>query len=53
MKKVFLVTVLCIAITVGLCACQGQGSGVSTQNVQERDFADMTEGYVPPKPVVQ
>ena len=53
MKKVFLAAVLCIAITAGLCACEGQGSEASTQNMQERDFTDMTEGYVPPKPVVQ
>lgn len=52
MKRAFLTVVLCAAITAGLCACQGQGNGVSTQNAQERDFVDMTEGYVPPKPVV-
>lgn len=52
MKRAFLAVVLCMAVTVGLCACQGQGNGASTQNMQERDFADMTEGYVPPKPVV-
>ena len=52
MKRAFLAVVLCMAVTVGLCACQGQGNGASTQNMQERDFADMTEGYVPLKPVV-
>lgn len=45
MKRVFLATVLCVVIVVGLCACQGQNNGASTQNMQERDFADMTEGY--------
>ena len=32
MKRVFLATVLCVV-------------NASTQNMQERDFADMTEGY--------
>lgn len=45
MKRVFLATVLCVVNAVGLCACQGQNNGASTQNMQERDFADMTEGY--------
>lgn len=53
MKRVFLTAVLCIAITVGLCACQGQGSGASTQSVPERDFVDMTENYEPLGPVVE
>ena len=35
MKRVFLATVLCVVNAVG----------ASTQNMQERDFADMTEGY--------
>ena len=45
MKRVFLATVLCVVNAVGLCACQGQYNGASTQNMQERDIADMTEGY--------
>lgn len=53
MKRVFLATVLCVAITIGLCACEGQNNGASTQNMQERDFADMTENYVPLGPVVE
>ena len=52
MKKAFLAAILCISVTIGLCACEGQSNGASTQNAQERDFVDMTEGYVPPKPVV-
>lgn len=51
MKRVFLAAVLCVAITVGLCACEGQND-TSTQSAQERDFADMTENYVPLGPVV-
>ena len=42
MKRVFLATVLCVVNAVGLCACQGHNNGASTQNMQERDFADMT-----------
>ena len=45
MKRVFLATVLCVVNAVGLCACQGHNNGAYTQNMQERDFADMTEGY--------
>lgn len=51
MKRVFLVAVLCVAITVGLCACEGQNDA-PTQSAQERDFADMTENYEPLGPVV-
>ena len=52
MKKVFLAAVLCIAITVGLCACEGQ-NGTATQSTPERDFVDMTENYEPLGPVVE
>ena len=45
MKRVFLATVLCVVNAVVLCACQGHNNGASTQNMQERDFVDMTEGY--------
>lgn len=53
MKKAFLAVVLCVVITVGLCACEGQNNGASTQNMPERDFADMTENYEPLGPVVE
>ena len=46
MKKIVLVTLLCISVTIGLCACEGQGNS-------QRDFADMTENYVPLGPVVE
>lgn len=46
MKKIILVTLLCISVTIGLCACEGQGDS-------QRDFADMTENYVPLGPVVE
>lgn len=53
MKRAFLTAVLCIAISMGLCACEGQNNGISTQGAQERDFADMTENYEPLGPVVE
>lgn len=52
MKKAILATILCISISMGLCACEGQ-NGTSTQSAPERDFADMTENYEPLGPVVE
>ena len=53
MKRVFLAAILCVSITIGLCACEGQGNGAATQSAPERDFVDMTENYEPLGPVVE
>lgn len=44
-EKIILVTLLCISVNIGLCACEGQGNS-------QRDFEDMTENYVLLGPVV-
>lgn len=51
MKKKLIVAITAVSIIAGLSACNG-GNGASTQNTPERDFADMTENYIPPQPVV-